>query len=134
MPRFPAKILAENASELQNTGKFITKVANSFNVVQSIGNDILYDSIGITDLSRKQLNSKVETLKVEREILRTAQESAKTELKNTNTPILTDKMRKYLMISSIMHQVYSGNTKISFLRVITIEICITHIIYTTPIT
>ena len=80
-------ILAANASELQNTGKFITKVANSFNVINDIGNDILYDSIGITDLSRKQLTSKIQTLKVQREILRTAKATAEIELKNLKTEI-----------------------------------------------
>lgn len=71
------KILAENAAELQSTGQFIGKIGRSFDVVKNIGRDLLNDSIGITDLNRSQLESKLENLKVQRQSLRLAAEEAK---------------------------------------------------------
>ena len=73
------QILAQNASELESTGKFIGKVATSFNLVKNIGRDLLNDSMGVTDLSRDQLQSKLETLKVQRQNLKLAKQEALAE-------------------------------------------------------
>lgn len=71
------QILAANAAELQSTGQFIGKIGRSFDVVKNIGRDLLNDSIGITDLNRSQLESKLENLKVQRQSLRLAAEEAR---------------------------------------------------------
>lgn len=75
------QILAANAAELQSTGQFIAKVGRSFEVVKNIGRDLLNDSMGITDLSRSQLESKIETLKIQRQSLRLASQEAAAELR-----------------------------------------------------
>lgn len=74
------QILQENLSEIQSTGQFIGKVTTSFNAIRNIGQDILNDAYGITDLSRRQLESKLETLQVQRQFLIDSQKAAEREL------------------------------------------------------
>ena len=85
------QILAQNAAELQSTGKFISQVGSSFSAVRDIGRDLLNDSIGVTDLNRQQLRSKLETLKVQQQALIASQEDAKQEMKRLNAAIAARK-------------------------------------------
>ena len=85
------QILAQNAAELQSTGKFISQVGSSFNAVRDIGRDLLNDSIGVTDLNRQQLRSKLETLKVQQQALIASQEEAKQEMARLNAAIAARK-------------------------------------------
>ena len=85
------QILAQNAAELQSTGKFISQVGSSFNAVRDIGRDLLNDSIGVTDLNRQQLRSKLETLKVQQQALIASKEEAKAEMARLQAAIAARK-------------------------------------------
>ena len=73
-------ILAENAQSLESTGQFISKVGRSMTGVRNITEELGLDFAGIQDLNRRDLESKLQQLKVSRELLKTSSAQATKEL------------------------------------------------------